>query len=191
MSASATFRPLLLAILAATSLSLTSCATSAVILTARAVEARSTVDIVEDNRIVVEANIAMATVGVIDASTEVYEQRLLVTGLFDDRRRFLQFRQAVLDIGGVRELLWHARYLSEAQQAAAGDALLSWNRALALDARVGVALISSLRVADVNFRVATDADGVVYLMGRARSALEKRAAFAEAGRGGGARGLGG
>ena len=51
----------------------------------RAVEARSAADIAEDNRIVVVVNAVMAEYGTIKASTEIYEQRLLVTGLFDDK----------------------------------------------------------------------------------------------------------
>lgn len=138
----------------------------------RAVEARSADDIAEDNRIVLEVNGIMADLGDISASSEIYEQRLLITGIFDDKAVYDAFRQRVQAIDGVDELYWHARYMSEAEQARREDEMLDWADAVVLDNRVGVNLISTGDVADVNFRVAADAFATVYLLGRARSQAE-------------------
>lgn len=57
----------------------------------RAIEARSTSDIVKDNKIIIAVNAIMAKLGTIKASTEIYEQRLLITGLFDDKKLYDDF----------------------------------------------------------------------------------------------------
>jgi len=146
----------------------------------RAVEDRSSSDIVKDNRIVVEINGIMADVGTIQASTEIYEQRLLITGLFDDPAKYQAFKRQVEAVEGVRQLYWHVRYMSEAQQKQAGDRLMSWDETLALDTKVGAALIAELGVSHVNYRVAVDSDGAVYVLGRAHSRAEERRALSEA-----------
>ncbi|HET9149650.1 MAG TPA: hypothetical protein VFO61_04130, partial [Alphaproteobacteria bacterium] len=68
----------------------------------RAIEARSLADIKRDNEIVLKVNQAMADLGTIRASTEIYEQRLLITGLFDDKDLYDQFEKAVRAIKGVK-----------------------------------------------------------------------------------------
>jgi hypothetical protein len=73
----------------------------------RAIEARSTSDIAEDNAIVVKVNAIMAEVVSIKASTEIYEQRLLITGLFDDKAIYDDFEKKVRAVSGVKKLYWH------------------------------------------------------------------------------------
>ena len=146
-----------------------------------AIEARSSEDIVEDNKLVLRVNEIMADLGTVKASTEIYEQRLLVTGLFDDEALYEEFKDRVEDVDGVRKLYWHVLYMSEDEQDARADELLDWADALLLDTDVGLALIGTAGVADVNFRVAADAFATIYLLGRARSEeeMEKAARVAE------------
>jgi len=139
----------------------------------RAIEARSAADIAEDNRIVVIVNGIMADLGTIKASTEIYEQRLLVTGLFDDRKLYDDFKTRVEAVEGVKKLYWHVAYMSEADQKKNADTLLGWDDALILDNKVGLKLVATRGVADVNLRVAVDAFANVYIIGRARSTEER------------------
>lgn len=143
----------------------------------RAIEARSIQDIFKDNGIVIEVNKLMADLGTLKASTEIYEQRLLVTGLFDDRAVFDKFLAGVKKIDGVKKLYWHVGFMSEQDQEKNKETLLGWGAALALDTRVGVNLVTTWGVADVNFRVAVDSFGAVYLIGRARSEEELKKAL--------------
>jgi len=144
----------------------------------RAIEARSTSDIAKDNAIVVKVNAAMGKLGTIKASTEIYEQRLLVTGIFDDKAVYDRFEREVRAVTGVRKLYWHVVYL------AADDpkrkSLLDWGDTLALGTKAQARLVGTAGVADVNFRVAADPFGVVYLLGRARSQEEATKALARA-----------
>ena len=133
----------------------------------RAVEARSSGDIVTDNEIVIDVNTIMADLGTVNASTEIYEQRLLVTGLFDDKAVYDEFKERVSEVEKVKALYWHVTYMSEADQETAG--LISWDEVIILDNKVGVNLIGQKDVADVNFRVTADGFSTVYLLGRARS----------------------
>ena len=142
----------------------------------RAIEARSVGDIAKDNKIVLKVNAIMADLGTIKASTEIYEQRLLVTGIFDDRKLYDRFRSAVRKVEGVKKLYWHVVYMSKRDQKKQASKLLGWADALALDAKVGVKLVATKDVADVNFRVAVDSFATVYLLGRARSKEEARKA---------------
>jgi hyperosmotically inducible protein len=144
----------------------------------RVVEARSAGDILTDNEIVIEVNAIMAELGTIDASTEIYEQRLLVTGLFDDQALLDEFHQRVGEVAKVKALYWHVTYMSEADQASAD--LLSWDEVIILDSKVGVNLIAEKDIADVNFRVTADSFANVYLLGRARSQGELDLALAAA-----------
>ena len=141
-----------------------------------AIEARSSEDIVEDNKIVIRVNEIMADLETIKASTEIYEQRLLVTGLFDDEELYEEFKNRVEDVDGVEEIYWHVVYMSEEEQEAREDELLGWPDALLLDSKVGVNLIATAGVSDVNFRVAADAFSTIYLLGRARSDEEMKKA---------------
>ena len=143
----------------------------------RAIEARSNSDIIEDNRIVIEVNAVMAELGTIKASTEIYEQRLLVTGLFDDVQVYEDFLAGVQAVEGIKELYWHVQFMSEEEQEAREEEMLDWIDALELDARVGISLIETAGIADVNLRVAVDAFSSVYLIGRARSEEELKKAI--------------
>jgi osmotically-inducible protein OsmY len=149
-----------------------------VTLVERAVEARSTDDIIADNKIVLDVNEIMVDLGTIDASTEIYEQRLLITGMFDDQAVYDEFRRRVGEVEGVKALYWHVVYMSEADQEAAD--LLTWDDVLVLDNKVGLNLIGEEDVADVNYRVAADSFAKVYLIGRARSQAELAVALAAA-----------
>ncbi len=138
----------------------------------RVIEARSADDIADDNRIVIAVNGIMADLGTIKASTEIYEQRLLITGLFDDKALYDDFKARVDALPGIKELYWHVAFLSREDQAPKQGELLDWADALVLDGKVGIGLIGARGVADVNFRVAADAMSTIYLIGRARSREE-------------------
>lgn len=142
----------------------------------RAIEARSTSDIIEDNKIVLAVNGIMADLGTIKASTEIYEQRLLITGMFDDKTLYDKFLADVKKVTGVKKLYWHVVYMSKADQEKNKETLLDWGDALLLDTKVGLALVGTGDVADVNYRVAADAQSTVYLIGRARSEEEMKLA---------------
>lgn len=144
----------------------------------RAIEARSADDIADDNRVVIAVNGIMADLGTIKASTEIYEQRLLITGLFDDKALYDNFKARVDALPGIKELYWHVAFLSREDQARMRGELLDWADALILDGKVGIELIGARGVADVNFRVAADARSTIYLIGRARSREEFNKALA-------------
>ena len=141
----------------------------------RAIEARSAADIAEDNRIVAEINGYMAKLGTIKASTEIYEQRLLITGIFSDKATYDAFESKVRSVKGVKKLYWHAIYMSEADQKAAG--LQPWTQVLEIGTKAQARLVGTAGVADVNFRTTADSTGTVYLLGRARSSEEAKKAL--------------
>ncbi len=144
----------------------------------RAIEARSAKNIAIDNRIVVEVNAIMVEYSTIKASTEIYEQRLLITGIFDDKKLFDDFNAKVRKVEGVKELYWHVIYMSEEEQEKRKEELLDWPDAVVLNSKVGINLISTRGVADVNFRTAVDSHSTIYLLGRARSQPELDKALA-------------
>lgn len=137
----------------------------------RAIEARSAADIAKDNRIVIDVNSIMAELGTIKASTEIYEQKLLITGIFADQETHDKFREQVQQVRGLKELHWHAVVMSDEERKKRAD-ILAWDDVLVLETKVDVEMVSTRGVADVNFRTATDPFGTVYLMGRARSQVE-------------------
>ncbi|MEE2970979.1 MAG: hypothetical protein VX741_12705 [Pseudomonadota bacterium] len=145
----------------------------------RAIEARSTSDIVMDNKIVIAVNAIMAKFGTIKASTEFYEQRLLIIGLFEDRKLYRNFLAEVKKAEDIKNLYWHVRYLSKAKQKKRKKAgkMIGWADTLLLDTKVGLALVGERGVADVKFRVASDAFSHVYRLGRARSKGELKTAM--------------
>jgi hyperosmotically inducible protein len=148
----------------------------------RAIEARSTSDIARDNEVVIKVNKVMADVGSVKASTEIYEQRLLVTGLFDDKAVYDKFEKGVRAVTGVKRLYWHVAYLSKADQEAkkkSGE-FVDWTDVLAMETKAKARLVGTKGVADVNFRVTADSAGNVFVLGRARSADEKKLALARA-----------
>jgi osmotically-inducible protein OsmY len=144
----------------------------------RAIEARSARDIAKDNEIVLKVNGIMADLGTIKASTEIYEQRLLVTGIFDDKALYEKFERQVRAVRDVKRLYWHVSYL--AKDDAKRKGLIDWADALVMGKKAEGRLIGTRGVADVNFRIATDAHATVYLLGRARSGEEKTKAEARA-----------
>lgn len=144
----------------------------------RAIEARSASDIGRDNEIVLKVNAVMADVGTVKASSEIYEQRLLITGIFDDKAVYDRFQTKIRGIRGVKKLYWHAIYLAPDDPKRAS--LLDWSDALIMDTKAEARLVGNMDVADVNYRVATDSQGVVYVLGRARSNDERKTALARA-----------
>ncbi len=143
----------------------------------RAIEARKAEDIVEDNRIVVEINKVMAGLGTIRASTEIYEQRLLVTGIFDDKSTYDRFRAGVDKVKGIKKLDWHVLHMTTAEQERRKKDMIDWADALVLGTKVRANLIGTRGVADVNIRTAVDAFSTVYVLGRARSQEEMKRAI--------------
>ena len=147
----------------------------------RGIEARSSSNIARDNAIVIDANKVMAELGTIKASTKIYEQRLLVTGLFAEARTYRKFETGVRKIEGVKKPLL-ARYLhdgcGQGRRHKAGR-MMDWKDVLAFETKAGARLIGTAGVADVNFRVTGDPFGYLYLLGRARSGEELKKAIAK------------
>jgi len=143
-----------------------------------AIEARSAKDIAKDNEIFVDVNEIMVDMGNLEASTEIYEQRLLITGLFDDSETYDEFRRRVQEVPGVKRLLWHAVYMSKSEQLAQDRPILGWTEITTLDTKSEFKLLETKGVADVNLRVGVDAFGTAYVLGRARSAGERDQALA-------------
>lgn len=142
----------------------------------RAVEARSSSDIAKDNEIAVKVNAVMAKLGTIKASTEIYEQRLLVTGLFDDKATYDQFEQGVRAVKGVKKLYWQVAYL--AKDDPKRQSLPEWTDTVERGTKAQARLIGTAGVADVNFRTTMDSFGTLYVLGRARSSEEAAKAVA-------------
>jgi hyperosmotically inducible protein len=142
----------------------------------RAIEARSAGDIAKDNVIVSKVNGYMAKHGTIAASTEIYEQRLLITGLFDDKAVYDQFQKEVRSIEGVKKLYWHVTYL--AKDDPKRKPLPSWSDTTEMGVKAQARLVGTKGVADVNFRTTVDSYGNLYVIGRARSAEEAKKAVA-------------
>ena len=136
----------------------------------RAIEARSAADIAKDNEIVVKINAIMGKLGTIKASTEIYEQRLLITGIFDDKSLHDRFEREVRQVRGVKKLYWHVTYLAKNDPKRKG--LLEWADVTVMAAKAQARLVGTAGVADVNFRTTADSYGIVYLLGRARSQEE-------------------
>ena len=146
----------------------------------RAIEARSAEDIARDNAIVIEVNKVMAELGTIKASTEIYEQRLLVTGIFADPETYKKFETGVRNVEEVKNLYWHVTYMTSKakDEAIKSGAMMDWPEVLAFETKAGARLIGTAGVADVNFRVSADPYGNLYLLGRARSGEELKKAIA-------------
>lgn len=142
----------------------------------RAIEARTTSDIAKDNEIVVKVNGIMANLGTVKASTEIYEQRLLITGIFDDKALYDRFQKDVATVKGVKKLYWHVAYV--AKDDPKRKQMLDWADATILSTKAQGRLMGTKGVADVNFRTTADAFGTVYLLGRARSGEEAKKASA-------------
>jgi len=144
----------------------------------RAIEARSTSDIAKDNEVVLKVNKVMADVKSIKASTEIYEQRLLITGIFDDKATYDKFEKGVRAVQGVKKLYWHVVYISAADQEKRKAELAGWSDVLELETKARARLIGTRGVADVNYKLLGDSFRTLYLLGRARSGEEKTTALA-------------
>ena len=147
----------------------------------RAIEARSSSDIARDNAIVIDVNKVMADLGTIKASTEIYEQRLLVTGLFSDAETYKKFETGVRKVEGIKNLYWHVTYMTDdaKEDAIKAGRMMDWKDVLAFETKASARLIGTAGVADVNFRVTGDPYGNLYLLGRARSREELKKAVAK------------
>ena len=150
--------------------------TAPVTLLERAVEARSASDILKDNEIVVKVNAIIAKVESIKASTEIYEQRLLITGIFDNKADYDSFEAQVRKVPGVKKLYWQVLYIPKDDPSR--KSLLGWDDVLEMTTKAKARLIGTKGVADVNFRLTADSKGTAYLLGRARSAEESAKALA-------------
>lgn len=147
----------------------------------RAIEARSSSDIARDNAIVIDVNKVMADLGTIKASTVIYEQRLLITGLFADGETYRAFEKGARAVEGVKNIYWHVTYMTDAakEEAIAAGRMMDWKDVLALETKAQARLIGTAGVADVNFRVTADPFGNLYLLGRARSREELKKALSK------------
>ena len=142
----------------------------------RAIEARSASDIAKDNVIVAKVNGYMGKEGTIKAATEIYEQRLLVTGLFDDKATYDKFQKDVRSVKGIRKLYWQVTYLPKDDPRRNG--LPSWADTVEMGVKAQGRLMGTKGVADVNFRTTVDSFGTLYVIGRARSQEEANKAVA-------------
>ena len=142
-----------------------------------ATERRSFADQAKDNAIVVKVNAAMAKAGTASASTEIYEQRLLVTGLFDDKAKYDQFYTAVKAVSGVKKLYWHVVYESAADQKN-DPKLLSWDKSLELATKAGTNITVAMKTAEQNYHVCADSFGTLYVIGRSLTKAEHDQALA-------------
>ena len=140
----------------------------------RAIEARSSSDIARDNVIVFDVNKVMADLGTIKASTVIYEQRMLITGLFADGKTYRDFEKGVRAVEGVKTLYWHVIYMTDKakKNAIVSGRMMDWKQVLAFQTKAQARLIGTAGIADVNFRVTGDPFGNLYLLGRARSREE-------------------
>jgi hyperosmotically inducible protein len=144
----------------------------------RAIEARSMGDIAKDNEIVLKVNKVMADVKSVSAATEIYEQRLLITGIFDDKATYDKFEKGVRAVPDVKKLYWHVAMLTKQEQEKRKAELAGWSDVLAMTTKAQGRLIGTAGVADVNFRVTGDAFRTLYIIGRARSQEEANKAVA-------------
>lgn len=141
----------------------------------RAIEARSADDIAKDNEIVLKINTIMAELGTVTASTEIYEQRLLITGTFEDKDLYDRLEREVRAVQGVKKLYWHVLLVpaNDPRQ----STMLGWTDVTLMAAKAQARLVGAGGVSDVNFRTTADSFGTVYLLGRARSPAEARKAL--------------
>lgn len=144
----------------------------------RAIEARSMGDIAKDNEIVLKVNKVMAEAKTASASTEIYEQRLLITGIIDDKATYDKFEKGVKAVPDVKKLYWHVSMLTKEEQEKRKAELASWSDVLVMSTKGHARLVGTAGVADVNFRVCGDAFRTLYIIGRARSQEEANKAIA-------------
>lgn len=142
-----------------------------------AAESRSLADQAKDNAIVLKVNGIMAKLGAVQAATEIYEQRLLITGLFDDKAKYDQFFARVKAIEGIKKLYWHVVYESADTQKNDKN-LIGWARSIELAAKAGAKLTVAMKTSEQNYHVSVDSFSVAYVIGRAKSKAEHDQALA-------------
>src|SRR5579863_6272097 len=142
-----------------------------------AAESRSFADQAKDNEVVLKVNGVMAKVGTIQASTEIYEQRLLITGLFDDKAKYDQFHNGVKAIDGIKKLYWHVAYESADDQKKDKN-LIGWSKSTELATKAGTNLTVAMKTSEQNYHVCVDSFASAYVIGRAKSKAEHDQAVA-------------
>ena len=142
-----------------------------------AVKSRSFADQAKDNEIVIKVNAVMAKIGTLQADTEIYEQRLLITGLFDDKNKYDQFYTGVKGVEGIKKLYWHALYESADDQKKDKN-LIGWAKSTELATKAGTNLTVAMKTTEQNYHVCVDAFAVAYVIGRAKSKAEHDKAVA-------------
>lgn len=143
----------------------------------RAIEDRSSSSIVEDNRIAVDVNKLMAKYKTASVSTEVYEQRLLVYGIMDDKSAYDGFRSDVKKISGIKRLYWHVAYMTEEEQKAKEDQMTGFAEGIKIEGTIAAKWIDTKGVESANLRIAVDPMGTAYVMGLVKSADERSKAL--------------
>lgn len=141
----------------------------------RTIEARSADDIAKDTSVFLDANSIMLEHGALALTTEVYEQRLIVSGPLNSPEKCDPVRAALQGIDGLKALYWHVLCVTKEEQRATG-AIGEFRRAI-LRAKANMRLFGAEGVADVNLRVAVDSQRNAIVLGRARSDQEKAAAL--------------
>jgi len=142
-----------------------------------AAESRSFADQAKDNEIVLKVNAVMAKIGTLQADTEIYEQRLLITGLFDDKAKYDQFYSGVKGIDGIKKLYWHAVYESADDQKKDKN-LIGWAKSTELATKAGTNLTVAMKTTEQNYHVCVDSFAIAYVIGRAKSKAEHDQAIA-------------
>jgi len=141
----------------------------------RSIEARSAGDIAQDTAIYLAASARLVEHSAISVNAEVYEGNLLVTGLMNDIEDCEPLKGDLERIDGVSQVHWHVLCTPRAEQRAQGA--IGDFRRMVLRTKVGLRLLGDTEVADVNYRIAVDAQRNAVLLGRARSEAERAAAI--------------
>ena len=144
----------------------------------RALEDRSIEDIAKDNEIVANVNGLMAKYETASVSTEIYEQRLVVYGLLNDKPTHDNFRKDTQAVEGINQLYWHVLYMSDEEQAAKESEMLGFSGGLEVKARVEEKWLETEGINSLNYRVAIGPLGEAYVLGRAFTGAEQDQALA-------------
>ena len=154
--------------------------TAPITLIEHAVEARTVGDIATDKKIGAKIAGLMVKYTSLGAASEVYEQRVLLTGIFDDMEVYAGFKKEVAQIADIKKTYWHVIYMSEADQKKNDAKLIDWDDALIRTKKIGAKLLGAKGIASTNFHAVTDAYGTVYLIGRAMTKEEMNKVLAVA-----------
>ncbi|CAA7617802.1 conserved exported hypothetical protein [Candidatus Terasakiella magnetica] len=140
-----------------------------------AIEARSFEDIGKDVAIYVEASRILVAEMEMAISMEIYEQRLLLTGIINDAEACQSVRERASKIDGIRAFYWHVSCATSEDESTGN--LIGIFRRNTLRTFANLRLMGALDVADVNFRVAINPQRQAIILGRARSEDERQAAL--------------